>query len=332
VRNTKQTKSRKKWKRCNTKKGVKLITGPILGILVMLYVCNLNGSYPVIVDGEPIVEENNNTSTDTLVAGISKVMVEYMNEPVVSTISNAGITRVMMSYCTDEVESVTIEDNEDVVTKASAPEYYEDTTLLEPSIQSEDNSIDEDTEEVVEEKSPKDEITEIEESIEEDIIEEEVKNENEFEETRWEEKYVPEGYGSVHPYMGWSMITSKGTKQYTLRKEVEDYDEDGFGKVKDRYAVAVKPYYGDIGDLIDVVQTDGTIIKCIIVDHKGNENKSDDGWLAAYVHYNNDIVEFVVNKSSWYGTSKSVNKYHPEWKHNISVIYNVGNYWDQTND
>ena len=31
------------------------------------------------------------------------------------------------------------------------------------------------------------------------------------------EKYVPPGYGKVHTYMGWQMVTDKGSKQYKLR-------------------------------------------------------------------------------------------------------------------
>lgn len=143
-----------------------------------------------------------------------------------------------------------------------------------------------------------------------------------------EEMYVPGYCGSVHPYMGWECITDPTSPQYRLKQECEAYDENGFGKVGNRYAVAMKSYYGDIGDYIDIVQNDGIEYHCIIVDHKGMENESEDGWLATYAHGENDIVEFVVNKSSWYGTNKTVAQYHPEFSRNIKAIYNTGNYWD----
>lgn len=147
-------------------------------------------------------------------------------------------------------------------------------------------------------------------------------------EDKGEEKFVPDYCGSVHPYMGWACITDESSPQYKLKKEVENYDENGFGKVGNRYAVAMKPYYGKIGDYIDVIQNDGIEYHCIIVDYKGMENKEEDGWLATYAHGMNDIIEFVVDKESWYSTDKTVKQYHPEFSRNISKIYNVGSYWD----
>lgn len=143
-----------------------------------------------------------------------------------------------------------------------------------------------------------------------------------------EEKFVPDYCGSVHPYMGWACITDESSPQYKLKQECEAYDENGFGKVGNRYAVAMKPYYGKIGDYIDIIQNDGIQYHCIIVDYKGMENKEEDGWLATYAHGMNDIVEFVVDKESWYNTDKTVKQYHPEFSRNISKIYNVGSYWD----
>lgn len=147
-------------------------------------------------------------------------------------------------------------------------------------------------------------------------------------EDKGEEKFVPDYCGSVHPYMGWACITDKSSPQYKLKQECEAYDENGFGKVGNRYAVAMKPYYGEIGDYIDIIQNDGVEYHCIIVDYKGMENKEEDGWLATYAHGLNDIVEFVVDKESWYDTDKSVKQYHPEFSRNISKIYNVGSYWN----
>lgn len=143
-----------------------------------------------------------------------------------------------------------------------------------------------------------------------------------------EKKFVPGYCGSVHPFMGWSCITDPTTAQWKLKQEAEAYDENGFGMIHGRYAVAMKPYYGEIGDYIDVIQNDGVEYHCIIVDYKGMENESTDGWLATYAHGNNDIIEFVVDKDSWYGTDKTVLQYHPEFGRNIAEIYNVGSYYN----
>lgn len=142
--------------------------------------------------------------------------------------------------------------------------------------------------------------------------------------------YVPEGIGACHTFMAWQMITDPTTKQYQLRMQVESYDENDFGKVGWRYAVAVKPYYGKIGDYIDVIQEDDSVINCIIVEYKGDENKYIDGEMSKYYHTNKDVVEFVVNQYAWYtDQERTVYDYHPEWNQNIKSIYNVGNYWGE---
>ena len=144
------------------------------------------------------------------------------------------------------------------------------------------------------------------------------------------EKYVPSGRGKTHTIMGWQLITSKTSKQYKLRSEAgETYDENGFGKIGDRFVVAVKPYYGNVGDYIDVYKSNGEIIHCIIGDIKGSDGGGD-----AYGHADGSIVEFCVDKYRWYsaynglGRYISVSEYYPSWTANsITKIINVGNYW-----
>lgn len=144
------------------------------------------------------------------------------------------------------------------------------------------------------------------------------------------EKTVPSGRGSNHTFMGWQLVTSKSSKQYKLRVQSgENYDSNGFAKIGDRYVVAVKPYYGSIGDYIDVYKCNGEVIKCIIGDAKGSDGGGD-----KYGHADGSIVEFVVDKHSWYskynglGRYRTVGEFHPTWtSSNISKIVNVGNYW-----
>lgn len=145
------------------------------------------------------------------------------------------------------------------------------------------------------------------------------------------ERHVPDNVGKCHPYMAWQLISDPTTEQFQLRMEAESYDEHDFGKIDNRYAVAVKPYYGKIGDYLDVIQEDGTIIPCIVAEYKGNENVDIDGEMAIYYHKDKDVVEFIVNQNAWYGADpeRHVLDYHPEWNQNILVIYNVGNYWGE---
>ncbi len=137
---------------------------------------------------------------------------------------------------------------------------------------------------------------------------------------------LPGGLGSVHSYMGWQCITATSSNQYKLREAAGmNFDNEGFARIGDRYVVATTTTFGNVGDYIDVVQSDGTVIKCIIGDIKNQNDAGCNKWG----HNNGQcVVEFVVDRSSWYGTNKTVAGYHPEWNQNISQIINKGNYFN----
>ena len=104
---------------------------------------------------------------------------------------------------------------------------------------------------------------------------------------------VPDGLGKIHSYMGWQMITAKSSNQYKLRQAAGmNFDEQGFGKIGDRYVVATTTTFGQVGDFIDVKQADGTVIKCIIGDIKSQKDEGCNEWG----HNNGQcVVEFVVS-------------------------------------
>lgn len=141
---------------------------------------------------------------------------------------------------------------------------------------------------------------------------------------------LPEGLGSIHTYMGWQCITAVASRQYKLRTAAGmNFDEEGFAKIGDRYVVAVTTTFGNVGDYIDVYQEDGTVIKCIIGDIKSQG----DAGCTKWGHDNGQcVVEFVVDKSSWYGnrmhSNPGTSSCHPEWKQNITKIVNKGNYFE----
>ena len=136
---------------------------------------------------------------------------------------------------------------------------------------------------------------------------------------------LPGGLGNEHSYMGWQCITDRSSNQYRLRETAGmNFDKEGFARIGDRYVVATTTTFGNVGDYIDVVQSDGTIIKCIIGDIKNQNDAGCNKWG----HSNgNCVVEFVVDKASWYDTEKTVVGLHPEWNQNISKIVNKGNYF-----
>lgn len=147
--------------------------------------------------------------------------------------------------------------------------------------------------------------------------------------TAYNEKYVPSGRGRTHTIMAWQFITARSKQLDLINAAGRNYDANGFGRIDDRYVVAVKPYYGKIGDYLDVIKSNGSIIKCIVGDSKGSDGGGDQ-----YMHRDGSIVEFCVDKYKFYskynglGRYRTVIEFHPEWDASIDKIIHVGNYWD----
>lgn len=137
---------------------------------------------------------------------------------------------------------------------------------------------------------------------------------------------LPAGLGTVCTYMGWQCITATSSNQYKLREAAGmNFDSEGYGKINDRFVIATTTTYGNVGDYLDVKLTNGNVIKCVIGDIKNQNDAGCNEWG----HNNGQcVVEFVVDKNSWYGTNKTVNGIHPEFNKNITKIVNKGNYFD----
>ena len=133
---------------------------------------------------------------------------------------------------------------------------------------------------------------------------------------------IPSPYGDSFTYMGWSLITSTGSNQYKLRvKTGEHYDANGFGKIGDRYVIACTPTFGKIGDEIDFVLANGRVIHGVMGDEKNMSDAGCNKWGHDGGH---SVVEFVVNKSMWYHTGKTVTRFHPEWASRVVKAVNLG--------
>ena len=138
---------------------------------------------------------------------------------------------------------------------------------------------------------------------------------------------VPDGLGDVYTYMGWQLVTARGTAAYKLRTDSgQKFDSEGFGKVDGRYVIACTDTFGQVGDYIDFYLKTGTVLHCI----KGDTKNTGDAGCNKWGHQNGHcIVEFVVDKGSWYPSHENPGtaKCHPEWKSNVVKAVNGGNYW-----
>lgn len=139
---------------------------------------------------------------------------------------------------------------------------------------------------------------------------------------------IPEGMGVHHTYMGWHTVTSKTSLQYQLREDSgENYDEEGFARIGDRYVIACTTTFGKVGDYVDFYRENGEVVHAVIGDIK---NQNDPG-CNEYGH--NDgrcVVEYIVSKS-WYPSHANPGTAgcHPEWDSRIVKGVNLGiNYFD----
>ena len=143
---------------------------------------------------------------------------------------------------------------------------------------------------------------------------------------------VPEGLGTERTYMGWQCITDTSSNQYKLREEAGmTFDDLGYGKIGDRYVVAMTSTYGNVGDYVDIYRSDGSVLHAIIGDIKNQNDAGANKWG----HKNGACIEeFVVDKNTWYSGDNGNHSNpgnegnHPEWG-GLSVVKveNLGNYW-----
>lgn len=153
---------------------------------------------------------------------------------------------------------------------------------------------------------------------------------------------IPEGNGTKMKYeTGWEDITDETSRQWRLRQKLGNdfqWDSEGFGKVGDRYLIACTTTYGHVGEYVDFKLDDGTVIPCIIGDSKGGPNNCADDSVYKVNEWGHEngknVIEFIVDKRSWYDPDNSIVKNnpgtdsnHPEWNHRVVEATTYGNYY-----
>ena len=124
------------------------------------------------------------------------------------------------------------------------------------------------------------------------------------EEDIWNYISVMPQYNSL--YMGVHCITDETSLQYQwLQTHDWSYDDEGICLYDGRTLVALTPVFGSIGDYVDLLLADGTVMNVIIVDEKadaGLYGHEHDGWT--------NVIEIIVSPE-WYDVEHE-NKVYPE--------------------
>lgn len=105
--------------------------------------------------------------------------------------------------------------------------------------------------------------------------------------------YAP--HNRIKSYMPYTAITSRSSAQWKLQ-QVAYTGTHGIRQVNGRYCIAVgSAYTSKIGQYIDLVLENGSVIPCILADQKADKDTNAENTIT---EHDGSLVEFVVNSSS----------------------------------
>lgn len=108
---------------------------------------------------------------------------------------------------------------------------------------------------------------------------------------------------TIKTYMDYRTITSTDSRQYKLQESLAYTDGNGLRMVNGRYCVAVGSYYTTtIGQHIDIVLEDGSVIPGIVADCKADIHTDSTN----RINPNGCVVEFIVDTESLDETAKTM--------------------------
>lgn len=144
---------------------------------------------------------------------------------------------------------------------------------------------------------------------------------------------VPEKYNvkDFKSYESWKSINVETSPHYRLQREYAYTGEDGIRMVNERYCIALGSYFTEtIGQYVDVILQNGTVISCILGDQK-SDSHTDDFHIAH--RSDGSIVEFIVDLKSIDSLAKkmgSMSYAHSEWRSPVVkiIVYDY-NFFDE---
>lgn len=121
-------------------------------------------------------------------------------------------------------------------------------------------------------------------------------------------------------YMDFKMITSKSSPQYKLQHKYAYTDDTGIRMVDGRYCVALGSYYTHkIGQYVDLVLENGTIIPCIIGDQKDDRDTNASHTIA----HDGSATEFIVETKALSGKTRrmgDIGYAQSDWLSNVVEV------------
>ena len=141
---------------------------------------------------------------------------------------------------------------------------------------------------------------------------------------------VPESYNTkdFKSYESWKAITAKNTPHYKLQNEYAYTNSDGIRMVDGRYCIALGSYFTTaIGQYVDIVLENGTIIHCILGDQKADIHTD----ALHIAHPDGSIVEFIVDTDKIPTMARRMGNMsyaYPEWNSPVVqvIVYDINHF------
>lgn len=141
---------------------------------------------------------------------------------------------------------------------------------------------------------------------------------------------LPPGFGKYYTYETWNReahgyspwnADSMQERLITVAKLSGDYgfDSEGYGKIGNRYVVAMTDFFGAVGDYVDIYCEDGRVIMAVIGDLK---NQNDPGCNKWGHEHGQVVVEFMTN---WPANPPHSN---PKSNGGVKKVLNYGSYFN----
>lgn len=147
---------------------------------------------------------------------------------------------------------------------------------------------------------------------------------------------VPDSYKikDFKSYEDYRAITTKTSPHYKLQREYAVTGPEGIRMVDDRYCIALGSYFTTtIGQYVDIVLENGTIISCILGDQKSDAHTDE-----LHIAHRSDgsIVEFIVDLDVLDSIPRrmgSISYVYEEWKSPVAqvIVYDF-NFFDTINE
>ena len=121
-------------------------------------------------------------------------------------------------------------------------------------------------------------------------------------------------------YMDYRCITSKNSKQYKLQSNYAYTGSNGVRMADGRYCIALGSYYThNVGQYVDLILDNGTVIKCIIGDCKADKDTCSSNKVGA----DGSVAEFIVDTPKLSSTVRrmgDVSYAESNWKSNVVKV------------